>query len=363
MEEMGASGLGGRLDESRGVDVEYVDFGAWRNITLLYDGEAGRFSVGNARELIREKRARAAQPREKTDAHPDELESNAGEAKIAEIRDAVKEGDSQSQIRGDSPVFYGSPKENLYAFWKSHERNLECADALKNAFRRHFDGNSINTEAVIEDIKEFSSERISVVLANTMRTREEDGRFSPANRKWQESVTLPESSYMYYTAVDSHSTLVDHLVTTLRELRSPDRQTVGATDPDAAYWAHYRDIAATSSGDLDYSRIDAQIGVRMKATDHTPDQVRSAIEKNASTMRRDTMDAGEFDAKYKNRDWRGYAAETTENYVFGARGAIQYEKALSDRPRYMRIEGRNLQEEDRIRRESERQDKEQGRSR
>jgi hypothetical protein len=131
-------------------------------------------------------------------------------------------GPGQKANRGDSPVFYGTYQEDADAFWKSHNRNIECAEALGAAFTRHFAENRIDIEAVIEDTKEFSAERMSIVLANTMRDRERDGRFSPANRKWQESVTLPASVFTHYTGMNSHSILVDYLVETLRERGAPE---------------------------------------------------------------------------------------------------------------------------------------------
>jgi hypothetical protein len=121
-------------------------------------------------------------------------------------------------------------------------------------------------------------------------------------------------------------------------------------DPNGAYWAHYRDIAAKFSGSqekMDYSRIDAMIGVRMRATGHTQSDVINAIETNAPAIRRETMPHEALNAKYGSRDWRRYATETTENYVFGARGAIQYEKALNYRPLYMKLEGRDVIQEQR----------------
>jgi hypothetical protein len=129
----------------------------------------------------------------------------------------------------------------------------------------------------------------------------------------------------------------------------------GPGDPNSAYWIHYRDIAAKFKGALDYSRIDALIGIRMRATDHSPGEVRSAIENNAPAMRRETMSAEAFEAKYRNRDWKRYASETTEKYVFGPRGAVQFEKALDYRQYYMRLEGRDAIAEGQA--ERERQEK------
>jgi hypothetical protein len=79
--------------------------------------------------------------------------------------------------------------------------------------------------------------------------------------------------------------------------------------------------------------------------------VQSAIENNAPAIRRENMTETEYSSKYRNRDWKRYAAETTEKFVFGPRGAIQFEKALDYRPLYMRLEGRNADEEDRAERD------------
>jgi hypothetical protein len=66
------------------------------------------------------------------------------------------------------------------------------------------------------------------------------------------------------------------------------------------------------------------------------------------------MTEPEYAAKYRNRYWKRYAIETTEKFVFGPRGAVQFEKALDYRPLYMRIEGRDAIEERRAEREQAR---------
>jgi hypothetical protein len=113
-------------------------------------------------------------------------------------------------------------------------------------------------------------------------------------------------------------------------------------DPGGAYWAHYRDIAAKFTGGVvDYSRVDAMIGVRMRITGYSQGEVAGAIASNAAAMRRENMTHEAFAAKYGNRDWSRYASETVDKYVFGARGMVQFEKALDYRPFYMRLEGRD----------------------
>ncbi|MDR1649900.1 MAG: relaxase/mobilization nuclease domain-containing protein [Synergistaceae bacterium] len=119
----------------------------------------------------------------------------------------------------------------------------------------------------------------------------------------------------------------------------------GANDPNGAYWIHYRDIAAKYAGTTDYSRIDGMVGVRMRVTGYTRDQIREAIETNAPAMRRNAMSEEDYTAKYKNKDWPRYARETADNFAFGLRGLSQYESARKYRPRLMKLEGRDAREE------------------
>jgi hypothetical protein len=99
----------------------------------------------------------------------------------------------------------------------------------------------------------------------------------------------------------------------------------------------------------------------MRATDYSPGEIQSAIEHNAPAMRHESMEQNDFDAKYRHRDWKRYAAETVEKYVFGPRGAVQFEKALDYRPYYMRLEGRDALAERRT--EKAKQDKKENRRR
>jgi len=96
---------------------------------------------------------------------------------------------------------------------------------------------------------------------------------------------------------------------------------------------------------LDYSRLDAMIGVRMRVTGYSSAQVQNAIEENAPAMRKENMTDAQYNEKYRNRDWHRFAVETTEKFIFGPRGAIQHGKAEEYRPLYMKIEGRSIARE------------------
>jgi predicted secreted acid phosphatase len=62
-------------------------------------------------------------------------------------------------------------------------------------------------------------------------------------------------------------------------------------------------------------------------------------------MRKETMSAADWSAKYRGRDWSRFAKETVEKFVFGPRGAEQYSQAEAYRLYYMKLENRNLAEE------------------
>jgi hypothetical protein len=116
----------------------------------------------------------------------------------------------------------------------------------------------------------------------------------------------------------------------------------GATDPNGAYRAHWRDVLEKIQGDVDYSRVDAMTGLRMRVTGYSAGQICEAIRENAPVMRKEVMSDREYAEKYRYRNWERYAKETTEKYVFGPRGAGQYCKSEEYQPYYMKLEGRAL---------------------
>ena len=117
----------------------------------------------------------------------------------------------------------------------------------------------------------------------------------------------------------------------------------GASDPDAAYWLHYEDITRRFRGALDYSQVDGMIGIRMRVTGYDAGQIAGAIEHNAAAMRQKNMSEDEFRQKYRYRNWRTFSSDTTEKFVFGARGEFQYRKAEQYRPYLLKLEGRGRQ--------------------
>lgn len=103
------------------------------------------------------------------------------------------------------------------------------------------------------------------------------------------------------------------------------RQPLGS--PEAAYKAHYANIQRHLSI-TDFSRVDAMIALRMRATGHSFDAVRAAIEHCAPEIRE----------KKEARNWEQYA-ERTANYAFGVAGDRELIRHAAYIDHWRRIEG------------------------
>jgi hypothetical protein len=102
-----------------------------------------------------------------------------------------------------------------------------------------------------------------------------------------------------------------------------------ASDTKTAYIAHFQDIMRVerkqgcSKPNIDANRIDVMIGIRLRATGHTKEQIRDTMEVMAPEIRKELGSAG-------THPWNEYSARTA-NYVFSARG----DKELRDKePRF-----------------------------
>ena len=107
------------------------------------------------------------------------------------------------------------------------------------------------------------------------------------------------------------------------------RHPVGS--PEAAYKAHYANIQRHLSI-TDFSRVDAMIALRMRATGHSFDAVCAAIERCAPEIRE----------KKEARNWEQYA-ERTANYAFGVAGDREIMRHFAYVDHWRRIEGQQTE--------------------
>jgi hypothetical protein len=106
-----------------------------------------------------------------------------------------------------------------------------------------------------------------------------------------------------------------------------------------AYQQHHRDVLSRQQGgEIDLSRVDAMIAVRMRVTGHDQVAIENAIRQCAPAIRQ----------KDEGRDWDDYARRTAR-YAYSFAGDRQTAELMKYRQQWEKLEGRELvrQEQDR----------------
>ena len=109
------------------------------------------------------------------------------------------------------------------AYRQSKKENISCRDAIEDVIRKRFDGMRLASDAAKVVLEEYGAERMSYVLANTVRHFSWDTRFSVENRKWAESIPVFEDKDPWGEernadfVVNSHPAVLDGFINLLRE--------------------------------------------------------------------------------------------------------------------------------------------------
>lgn len=104
----------------------------------------------------------------------------------------------------------------------SRRLNIQCKQAVEDAIRNNFDGLRL-ADAVAEPVLvEYGQERLSFVLACSVRYNSEDGRISRDTKEWAESIEIPDNISRGIDAnrdyvVDSHPGVLDVFITMARK--------------------------------------------------------------------------------------------------------------------------------------------------
>ena len=102
-----------------------------------------------------------------------------------------------------------------------------------------------------------------------------------------------------------------------------------------AYQRHYSDVFKRQrGGEMDLSRVDAMIAVRMRVTGYDQSAIESAIRECAPTIRE----------KAESRDWNDYA-QRTARYAYSVAGDRQVAQVSKYRERWLKLEGREPQKQ------------------
>ena len=122
-----------------------------------------------------------------------------------------------------SPIYYGTGSAaraagNLDAYRESFRENVRTREVIDRVLSTHFDGVHLDPETLPAILAEADPDRVALVLANTMRWRDLDGRFDRDARAWAAGVRLPDvdpealSDMSSTYACREHSTILNGLI-------------------------------------------------------------------------------------------------------------------------------------------------------
>lgn len=104
------------------------------------------------------------------------------------------------------------------ALWKeSYKENCICARSIEASIRENFDGMSLKQDCAKSVISQFGFERVMWVLANTIKEKHQDGRFSADNREWARSFFIPRENHCQDYSVESHPAVLDGFINQVRQ--------------------------------------------------------------------------------------------------------------------------------------------------
>lgn len=124
-------------------------------------------------------------------------------------------------IREHIPMYQYSLAEakrwgQIDAWRESYKENCACARAIEDAIRQSFDGMYLQDDCAKSVIDQFGMNRVNYVLANTIREKNYDGRFSPSNKTWAKGIHVPKDSSNWAFIAESHPAVLDGFVTQAR---------------------------------------------------------------------------------------------------------------------------------------------------
>ena len=98
--------------------------------------------------------------------------------------------------------------------WRaSHTENIACREYITQTINLHYDGACLGGDVAEHCIAKFGYDRVNWLLANTIRLKEDDGRFSAENKEWAKGFFFEHDdsynmgSIMFLDGVDSDEML------------------------------------------------------------------------------------------------------------------------------------------------------------
>lgn len=142
---------------------------------------------------------------------------------VAERSELMKE----KTVKNHPDVYKGTlehamEEKNVDAYLDSRKMNIDCKNAIEHTIAENFDGKHLSHDAALGVVEEYGEERVSFVLANTLKQLSHDGRFSDRNKQWAEGIEVPENVSRGMDlnkdyVVGSHPAVLDGFIDLARE--------------------------------------------------------------------------------------------------------------------------------------------------
>ncbi|MBQ9349277.1 MAG: DUF3849 domain-containing protein, partial [Oscillibacter sp.] len=99
----------------------------------------------------------------------------------------------------------------------AHAANRACASAIDRGIALHYNGSTVPREIARDAIRQFGAARVQYVLAQTVKAKAWDGRFSYGNREWAGQIPTCEDRDKWECACRSHPGVLDVIIDQTRE--------------------------------------------------------------------------------------------------------------------------------------------------
>lgn len=131
------------------------------------------------------------------------------------------------------PLTYAVEHGEKAAYRRSWELNQDCKKAVEEAVSRNFDGMHLDKDAVKPVLKEYGAERLSFILANTLKQEEWDARFSRDNVAWATEFFISANMDYgadgnVYLSLSSHPAVLDGFIDMFRREVSEQEKEMSA---------------------------------------------------------------------------------------------------------------------------------------
>ena len=109
--------------------------------------------------------------------------------------DSMEKPDAQTKA---IPVYrhsaeYAIQHGEIEAYRDSFKANMDCRNAIEKAIGDNYRDNRLDSKNISVQLgQNFGMERVSYVLANTIRCKDHDGRISDGNKRWAATVPVAE---------------------------------------------------------------------------------------------------------------------------------------------------------------------------